>query len=46
VGQFFDKKKIASYVKAFLAYFLGLVLFYLVILVVGMTYDYQQIWPH
>ena len=39
IGQFFDKKKTASYVKAFLAYCLGFVLFYIAIMLVGMGYD-------
>lgn len=39
IGQFFDKSKFLSYVKAFLAYFLGYILFYLAITVIGTLYD-------
>jgi hypothetical protein len=39
IGQFFDKKKILSYIKAFVAYILGYLLFYIAIIVVGLTTD-------
>ncbi len=39
IGQFFDKSKASSYVKAFGAYFLGYLLFYAVIIAVGLTVD-------
>lgn len=40
LGQFFDKTKKSSYVKAFLAYLLGYILFQLAIILVGLSYDY------
>lgn len=40
IGQFFDKSKISSYVKAFFAYLLGYILFQLAIILVGLSYDY------
>ena len=39
IGQFFDKKKIMSYVKAFAAYMLGLSIFYLLIFIIGGSID-------
>jgi hypothetical protein len=39
IGQFFDATKIGSYIKAFFAYFLGYVLFYIAIVIVGLTTD-------
>lgn len=39
IGQFFDGSKISSYVKAFLAYLLGYILFQIAIVIVGMSYD-------
>jgi hypothetical protein len=39
IGQFFDGKKVMSYVKAFLAYLLGYSLFYIAVILVGLTMD-------
>ena len=39
IGHFFDKKKIFSYAKAFFAYLLGYILFYVAIIFVGLTID-------
>ncbi len=39
IGQFFDKTKVISYVKAFFAYLLGYLLFYFVMIIVGVTID-------
>lgn len=39
IGQFFDRKKILSYVKAFFAYMLGFLMFSLVIVVIGLAFD-------
>jgi hypothetical protein len=39
IGQFFDKTKISSYIKAFFAYLLGYLLFYIVIILVGLATD-------
>ena len=39
IGQFYDKRKIASYVKAFLAYILGMVTFVLLLMIVGAIID-------
>jgi len=39
IGQFYDKRKIASYVKAFLAYILGMVTFVLILMIVGALID-------
>ena len=39
IGQFFDKQKILSYVKAFLAYMLGYVIFYIALVFVGLFAD-------
>jgi hypothetical protein len=39
IGQFYDKRKIASYVKAFLAYILGMVTFVLLLMIVGALID-------
>jgi hypothetical protein len=39
IGQFFDGKKVLSYVKAFLAYFFGYLLFIVAIILVGVTID-------
>lgn len=39
IGQFFDSRKVSSYIKSFLAYLLGYVAFYLAIIVVGLTLD-------
>lgn len=39
IGQFFDKSKVSSYVRAFGAYTLGYLLFYMAIIAVGLTVD-------
>jgi heme O synthase-like polyprenyltransferase len=39
VGQFFDKRKTISYVKAFIAYLLGMITFYLAALAIGTIID-------
>ncbi len=39
VGQFFDKRKPISYVKAFIAYILGMITFFLSALAVGIIID-------
>lgn len=39
IGQFFDRANIFSYVKAFFAYFLGYILFYIAIIPVGLIAD-------
>lgn len=39
IGQFFDKKKILSYIKAFFAYILGYLLFYIATILVGLAAD-------
>ena len=39
VGQFYDKKKVRSYVKAFFAYLLGMISFVLILLVTGGIVD-------
>lgn len=39
IGQFFDRKKASSYIKAFLAYVLGNVLFFLALVIIGFVYD-------
>ncbi len=39
IGQFFDKTKVMSYVKALIAYLLGYLLFNLIIIIVGLTID-------
>ncbi len=39
IGQFFDPKKLSSYLKAFLAYLLGYSLFYVAVAMVGLTVD-------
>ncbi len=39
IGQFFDKRKIASYAKAFAAYILGLSVFYLLVFMTGAIID-------
>lgn len=40
IGQFYDKRRKASYLKAFAAYVLGMVSFILVALALGMTIDF------
>jgi hypothetical protein len=39
IGQFFDGKKVSSYVKAFVAYLLGIFISILLVLVVGISCD-------
>ena len=39
VGQFFDKRKLISYVKAFFAYLLGMITFSLAAVVIGTIID-------
>ena len=39
IGQFFDKSKVSSYIKAFFAYVFGYLLFYLSVILVGLTID-------
>ena len=39
IGQFFDKRKISSYIKAMFAYLLGYLLFYIAIIIVGLGVD-------
>ena len=39
IGQFYGKTKAASYVKAFLAYLLGTLSFYAVVIMIGLLYD-------
>lgn len=39
IGQFFDKRKVASYLKAFAAYALGLGIFYLLVFMMGDIVD-------
>lgn len=40
IGQFYDKRKIFTYVKAFLAYILGTATFYLALMIAGGMIDY------
>ena len=42
IAQFYDKKKISSYVKSFFAYVLGTVLFYVLLIIVGLLADYVK----
>lgn len=48
IGQFFDKTKILSYIKAFFAYIFGFLLFYITIIIVGLTTDLimKMLWPN
>ena len=39
IGQFFDKKKVTSYLKAFIAYMFGMITFYILVMVVGVAID-------
>ncbi len=39
IGQFFNRKKVSSYLKAFLSYFLGMITFTIGILVIGTIID-------
>ncbi|PST83108.1 hypothetical protein C7T94_10875 [Pedobacter yulinensis] len=39
IGQFFDKKKAASYLKAFAAYVLGMITFMLIVILLGASID-------
>lgn len=40
IGQFFDAKKALSYIKAMVAYLLGMMLFYMLLYLVGQLYDH------
>ncbi|RAI92188.1 DUF3667 domain-containing protein [Algoriphagus yeomjeoni] len=42
IGQFFDKKKLFNYVKAFIAYLLGFLTFSLSVLLIGFMIDYMK----
>lgn len=42
IGQFFDKKKIFNYLKAFFAYLLGFLTFSLTVLLIGFFIDYLK----
>lgn len=39
IGQFFGKRKAGSYIKAFFAYILGMISFFLVVMLIGSTID-------
>jgi hypothetical protein len=39
IGQFFERKKATSYIKAFLAYTLGSMSFYLILIIIGVLLD-------
>jgi hypothetical protein len=39
IGQFFGKTKILNYIKAFIAYLAGYLLFYVAIIIIGITID-------
>lgn len=39
IGQFYDQRKISSYIKAFFAYLLGMITFSIAALIVGKTID-------
>jgi hypothetical protein len=39
IGQYFDGTKFLSYLKAFFAYFLGYLLFYAAIIIIGLAAD-------
>lgn len=39
IGEFFDATKVSSYLKAFTAYLLGYLFFYLGVVLVGITID-------
>jgi len=40
LGQFFDKKKLSSYVKALFAYLLGMLSFFMIAIFVGKMIDW------
>lgn len=40
IGQFFDKTKVLSYIKAFFAYALGMISFLLAVVIIGTVIDY------
>jgi hypothetical protein len=42
IGQFFDKRKIANYVKALISYFLGMITFTFVLLGMGILIDLSK----
>lgn len=44
IGQFFGQKKVFNYVKAFIAYLLGMISFMLVIMLIGFIVD--ALWKH
>lgn len=39
IGQFYDKRKTSSYIKAFFAYILGMITFSLTIILIGTIID-------
>lgn len=39
IGQFFDKKKVSSYLKAFASYFLGMITFTIGVFLIGKIFD-------
>lgn len=39
IAQFYDKSKFSSYIKAFFAYLIGAILFYVVVIVLGVMID-------
>jgi len=40
IGQFFDKKKYLNYLKAFISYFLGMIVFVFIVSLVGTLLDF------
>ena len=44
IGMFFDKKKVLSYVKAILSYFLGATMFGILIFLIGISSDFIMKW--
>ena len=42
IGQFFEKKKVISYIKAISAYLLGMLTFSLVAILIGTIIDYTK----
>jgi hypothetical protein len=40
IGQFFDGRKILSYIKAFFAYLLGYTTFYIAMILISLCYDF------
>lgn len=43
IGQFFDKQKVLSYLKAFFAYLLGMLSFFIVIMLIGVSADLMRV---